>query len=345
MDAGILTNVLNQLAGRLSLGYARILPDALVLMRYLVAIEIVVLGVFWALGKSDITVSAIKKISAIGLFLWIITDMQSLSYALIRSFAQAGLVAGGSVLSVSNLFDPSAIIDMGFRTTKPIFDSIGGFSNIALHPVNSALQFLAGLMGLFSYFLIAWNLFVIIIEFYLFSVCAVILIPFAVFKPTSWLAERAIGGTFTIGVKLMVLALIVSLSYDIINSLDLTPVTASNYQLYSAVSLMCVIAYLCWSAPNFAAGIVSGGPNLSGSHFLAGAAAMGFAAERSAATVINRSVGTVKGAVNIGKGVYNGGRWAYNKASGSASSTGKAPDIKPGTGSTSNGQAGNNQKA
>jgi type IV secretion system protein TrbL len=313
MDAGILTNVLNQLAGRLSLGYARILPDALVLMRYLVAIEIVVLGVFWALGKSDITVSAIKKITAIGLFLRIITEMQSLSYALIRSFAQAGLVAGGSALTVSNLFDPSAIIDMGFKTTKPIFDSIGGFSNIALHPVNSALQFLAGLIGLFSYFLIAWNLFVIIIEFYLFSVCAVILIPFGVFKPTSWLAERAIGGTFTIGIKLMVLALIVSLSYDIINSLDLTPVTESNYQLYCAVSLMCVIAYLCWSAPNFAAGMISGGPNLSGSHMLAGAAALGFAGDRAASTTVQRSVSTVKAATGLARGTYSKGKGLYDK--------------------------------
>ncbi|MGO9148064.1 MAG: type IV secretion system protein, partial [Desulfomonilia bacterium] len=125
MDSGVLTSVLNQLAGRLSLGYARILPDALVLMRYLVAIEIVVLGVFWALGKSDVTVTAIKKITAIGLFLWIITGMQSLSYALIRSFAQAGLVAGGNAITLTNLFDPSAIIDMGFKTTKPIFDAIG----------------------------------------------------------------------------------------------------------------------------------------------------------------------------------------------------------------------------
>lgn len=313
MDAGILTTVLNQMAGRLSLGYARILPDALVLMRYLVAIEIVVLGVFWALGKSDITITAIKKITAIGLFLWIVTEMQSLSFALIRSFAQAGLVAGGNVLTVANLFDPSAIIDMGFKTTKPIFDAIGGFTNIAHHPVNCALQFLAGLIGLFSYFLIAWNLFVIIIEFYIFSVCSVILIPFAVFKPTAWLAERAIGGTFTIGVKLMVLALIVSIAYDIMGGLDLTPATDSNYQLYCAVSLMCVIAYLCWSAPNFAAGIISGGPNLSGSHFLAGAAAMGFAGDRTAATAVNRSVATVKKAAGIGIGA---GKWGYNKLKG-----------------------------
>lgn len=337
MDSGILTSVLNQLAGRLSLGYARILPDALVLMRYLVAIELVVLGLFWALGKSDITVTAIKKITAIGFFLWVITEMQTLTYALIRSFAQAGLVAGGNVINLTTLFDPSAIVDMGFRITKPIFDDIGGFTNIAYHPVNSALQFLAGLLGLFSYFFIAWNLFIIIIEFYLFTVCAVILIPFAVFKPTSWLAERAIGGTFTIGVKLMILALIISIAYDVMGGLDLTPVTDNSYQLYCAVSLMCVIAYLCWSAPNFAAGIISGGPNLSGSHFLAGAAALGFAGDRAAATVVGRSVGTVKKAASLGVGAS---QWAYNKA------TGRGSDMKSGSGGTNNnGKAGNNQKA
>ncbi|MGD0819213.1 MAG: P-type conjugative transfer protein TrbL [Desulfomonilia bacterium] len=335
MEAGILTTVLNQLAGRLSLGYARILPDALVLMRYLVAIEIVIMGVFWALGKSDITVTAIKKITAIGFFLWVVTEMKTLSHVLIMSFAQAGLVAGGNTITLSNLFDPSSIIDMGFRTTKPIFDDIGGFVNIYQHTVNCALQFLAGLIGLFSYFFIAWNLFVVIIEFYLFTVCSVILIPFAVFKPTAWLAERAIGGTFTIGVKLMVLAFIVSITYDIMGGLDLTTASTSHYQLYCAVSLMCVIAYLCWSAPNFAAGIISGGPNLSGSHFLTGAAAFGFAGDRAAATAVNRSVGTVKMVLGAGK-------YGYNKVKGGGDNTGKAPEVKPGAGGTNNnGKTGN----
>jgi type IV secretion system protein TrbL len=335
MDTGILTSVLNQLAGRLSLGYARILPDALVLMRYLVAIELVVLGVFWAFGKSDITVTAIKKVTAIGFFLWVVTEMKTLSHALIMSFAQAGLVAGGNTLTLGNLFDPSSIIDMGFKITKPIFDSIGGIPTIVNHPINSTLQFITGLMGLFAYFLIAWNIFVVVIEFYLFTVCAVILIPFAVFKPTSWLAEKAIGGTFVIGVKLMVLAIIVSIAYDIIGSLDLSPVADDNYALYCGISVVCVIAYLCWSAPNFAAGIVSGGPNLSGSHMLAGAAAMSFAADRVAATTASRSVGIVKFAVSKIKGSEDNGK-----------NTGKAPDIKPGAGGTNNnGQAGDSQKA
>lgn len=294
MDTGILTTVLNQLAGRLSLGYARMLPDALVLLRYLVAIEIVMLGVFWALGKSDITVTAIKKITAIGLFLWIVTGMKTLSHSLIMSFAQAGLVAGGNLITTANLFDPSAIIDMGFKVTKPIFDNIGGFSNIALHPVNSALQFITGLIGLFAYFLIGWNLFVVIIEFYLFTVCAVILIPFAVFKPTSWLAEKAIGGTFIIGVKLMVLALIVSVAYDIIGSLDLSPVADDNYAIFCGMSIACVISYLSWSAPNFAASMLAGGPNLSGTHMVAGAAAAGFAGV-SAITQVKKALGREDG--------------------------------------------------
>jgi len=147
-------------------------------------------------------------------------------------------------------------------------------------------------------------------------VCAVILIPFAVFKPTAWLAERAIGGTFTIGVKLMVLALIVSLSYDIINSLDLTPITDNNYEVYCAVSLVCVLAYLCWSAPSFAANIISGGPNLTGSHMLAAAAAIGFAADRTASTAVSRSINTVRTAASLGGFSYRAGKFGYNKVTG-----------------------------
>ncbi len=75
MDTGILTETLNRFAQVCSLGYAALLPDALHLMSYFVVFEIVALGVFWALGKGDIAVTAMQKLTVIGFFLFVISNM------------------------------------------------------------------------------------------------------------------------------------------------------------------------------------------------------------------------------------------------------------------------------
>jgi type IV secretion system protein TrbL len=262
VETGILTDTLNRFAQVCSLGYAGLLPDALRLMTYFVVIEMVVLGVFWALGKGDIAVTAIQKMTVIGFFLFVLSNMGYLSNVLIKSFARAGLMAGGGSLSVQNLFDPSAIVDFGLQATEPIFREKSSMLDFFQHPFDNMFKGLAGIIIILAYALIACQLFITILEFYLFSLCAMILIPFSVFRPTSWLGERAIGAVFAVSLKMMVLGLVVSLSYNTLKTVHL-PIDCTAKDVAVLMSIAGVIALLCWHAPAIAAHYLSGSPSLS----------------------------------------------------------------------------------
>jgi type IV secretion system protein TrbL len=303
MNSGILTEMLTRFTEVATLGYTALLPEAMYLMNFFIVIEIVLLGVFWALGSGNITVNVIQKITAIGAFLWIISNAQKISKAIISSLGELGMVAGGQSVSIADLFDPSTIVGFGFTATYPIFKNTGGVWSAFTSPVDSILFAFCGIIILFSYFVIGWNIFITIIEFYLFTVCSVILIPFALFKPTSFLAQKAINGTFGLGIKFMVLGFIISISYNTLKTLSI-PDDPTYHQLFSMVLGSGAISYLCWHAPSMASTIISGGsPNLSiGGVYGALGSATGTAIKTSTA-VRSQGVAAVQQAVNMGSSI------------------------------------------
>ena len=313
MDTGILTETLNRFAQCCSLGYAALLPDALHLMNYFVVFEIVALGVFWALGKGDIAVTAMQKLTVIGFFLFVISNMGSLSQALIKSFAKAGLTAGGGSVSVANLFDPSAIIDFGLQATQPIFASGSSLVNFFVHPFDNIFKGLAGIIIILSYCLIACQLFITIVEFYLFSLCAMMLIPFSVFRPTAWLGERAIGAVFAISIKMMVLGLVISLAYNTLKTLNL-PVDCDVKEVCVMMAMSGAIALLCWHAPAIAGHYLSGSPTLAFHSFVSPAAMIGYYLMRSTSTRHTASRNQFREASLKGKGSQPGGTSATNSS-------------------------------
>jgi type IV secretion system protein TrbL len=199
--------------------------------------------------------------------------MGYLSNVLIKSFARAGLIAGGGSLSVQNLFDPSVIVDFGLQATEPIFRENSSMLDFFQHPFDNMFKGLAGIIIILAYCLIACQLFITILEFYLFSLCAMILIPFSVFRPTSWLGERAIGAVFSVSLKMMVLGLVVSLSYNTLQTLQL-PADCTTKDVAVLMSIAGVIALLCWHAPTVAAAYLSGSPSLAFHSFIGPAATL-----------------------------------------------------------------------
>ena len=62
-----------------------------------------------------------------------------------------------------------------------------------------------------AFFILAVQMFVTIIEFKLTSLAGFILVPFALWNRTSFLAERVLGNVVSSGIKVMVLAVIVGI--------------------------------------------------------------------------------------------------------------------------------------
>ena len=104
MENGILTSMLMEFVSTATLGYSRLMPDAMYLMQFFVALEIVLVGLWWAFGKEGISVTAIKKLTVIFFFLWILANFQMISRALVSSLGKAGITASGNAIPLSVIF-------------------------------------------------------------------------------------------------------------------------------------------------------------------------------------------------------------------------------------------------
>ena len=78
---------------------------------------------------------------------------------------------------------------------------------------------LAWVIVLLAFFVLAVQLFIAIIEFKLTTLAGFVLVPFALFGQTAFLAERVLGNVISSGIKLMVLAIVVGIGSSIFGTL------------------------------------------------------------------------------------------------------------------------------
>jgi len=113
-----------------------------------------------------------------------------------------------------------------------------------------------------AYILIAWQIFYAVLEFNLLAAVVGIFLPFGFFEPTKFLAEKAIGAIVSSGVKLMVLAFIMSVIEPTLSTLAFSG-DLNFTEIWSALLTVGAVAFLAWNAPGIAAGLLAGSPSLS----------------------------------------------------------------------------------
>ena len=117
---------------------------------------------------------------------------------------------------------------------------------------------------LLSFFILAIQLFVTLIEFKLTTLAGFILIPFGLFGKTAFLAERVLGNVVSSGVKVLVLAVIVGVGSTLFAQFTQSApgaqptVDDAMALVLAALSLLGLGIF----GPGVANGIVSGGPQL-----------------------------------------------------------------------------------
>jgi type IV secretion system protein TrbL len=264
-DIGSMTQTLQYFVSVASLGYSELIPSALDILQKFIIIELLFMGIFsFAFGETGlITATVVKKILVIGFYIYLIKNFEQLSGILFRSFSEFGLLAGGSKITTEDLFDPSAIINMGFECVEGFQNSIGGVFEDIVNPIQTIFKVIISFAILISYFIIALNSFTIILEFYLLTVCSVVLLPFGLFRPTAFLAEGAIAGAFRMGLKFMVFSFIFCMSFNILNNLNL-PDSPTIKELFVTLFTVLTICWLCGKIPQTAANFISSSPNFSG---------------------------------------------------------------------------------
>ena len=318
-NAGILTYILNAFLTVFSHGYSAILPSAQHLLFLMAGIEMTLAGLYWALRGENLFVPLIQKSLVIGTFAYFVLNWPMLIGAVLSGFIFVGQHAGsggggGAILSLTN---PSAIISQGFAATKPIINTINALSPIQLGQL--ALLGWALIFTIISFFILGIQCFISYLEFYIIAVLALILVPFGVFKHTAFLAEKSLGVIISHGVKLMVLAFIISAATPVLatitNILPNTGVTAD--QAFSIMLAAMAIAFLAWHAPGIAGGMMSGGPSLHagtaastgiaaglgtmlGWNAAQGAAQQGFNATKAGVSGLARTAGGATQAAQLG---------------------------------------------
>jgi len=142
-----------------------------------------------------------------------------------------------------------------------------------------------------AFFILAVQMFVTIIEFKLTTLAGFILVPFALWNRTSFLAERVLGNVVSSGIKVMVLAVIVGIGANFFSQFT-TALQGQEPDIGQAMSLVLASLTLFGLGifgPSIASGLVAGAPQLgagaalgtavgaAGVTMLAGGATMGAA--------------------------------------------------------------------
>ena len=272
-DLGVIDHFLNVFSQYIDTGFGLLGPEVAFLTATLVVIDMVLAGLFWAMGGSeDLIAKLIKKILYVGAFAFIISNFNALSSILFRSFAGLGLVASGSTLTSAQFLQPGRLAGIGVDAGHPILTQIGdlaGFPGVFLNLDSIVVLFLAWLVVLVSFFVLAVQLFVTLIEFKLTTLAGFVLIPFALWNRTAFLAERVLGNVVSSGVKVLVLAVIVGIGSTLFaefhNAIGAEPsIDQALAVMLAALSLLGLGIF----GPGIATGLVSGAPQLG-----AGAAA------------------------------------------------------------------------
>jgi type IV secretion system protein TrbL len=276
-DLSVIDHFLDVFSRYIDSGFGLLGGEVGFLTATLVVIDMTLAGLFWAMGGvsgngDDVIAKLVKKTLYVGAFAFIIGNFNALAGILFRSFAGLGLVASGSSLTQAQLLQPGHIAQVGVDAGRPIMAQIGdlaGFPEVFLNIDSIVVLFLAWLVVIVSFFVLAVQLFVTLIEFKLTTLAGFVLLPFALWNKTAFLAERVLGNVVSSGIKVLVLAVIVGIGSGIFSEFQLPPGSEPSIDNALAIMLASLTLFgLGIFGPGIATGLVSGAPQLG-----AGAAA------------------------------------------------------------------------
>jgi type IV secretion system protein TrbL len=267
-DLNVIDQFMDSFVRYIDSGFGLLGPDVGFLTTILIGIDITLAGLFWALGGEDDMIGRfLKKILYVGVFALILNQFSTLTDIVFRSFAGLGLTAGGGTMTAADLLRPGHLAGTGFDAAHPLLDQaselvgpVAFFTNF----VEIAVLMIAWVVVIVAFFILAVQMFVTILEFKLTSLAGFVLVPFALWNRTSFLAERVLGNVISSGIKVMVLAVIVGIGSNYFGEFT-RALNGQEPDLNQAMSLMLASLALFGLGifgPTIASGLVSGAPQL-----------------------------------------------------------------------------------
>jgi len=316
---GVIDRFLGIFAQYIDSGFGLVQGDVRWLAGVLIAIDITLAGIFWAMAPDeDVLARLIKKTLYIGVFAFIIGNFNNLAQIIYNSFAGLGIEAGGGTLSQAQLLQPGRLAQVGIDAGQPILASISslmGFTSFFDNFIQIAILLIAWLIVVISFFIMAIQIFISLIEFKLTTLAGFVLVPFGLFGRTAFLAEKVLGNVVSSGVKVLVLAVIVGIGSTIFGQFTTgfnNPPTISDALtlILAALSLLGLTIF----APGIANGLIAGGPQLgAGAAVGTGLAVAGIGAAGAALAAggLGAAGGAIAGTARAGASAAGGASAAY----------------------------------
>ncbi len=267
-DLGIIDRFTQTFLSFIDNGFGLLGPDVGFLLRILIGIDIVLAGLAWAFQESgDVVAQLLRKVLYVGAFALILNNFSFLADVVFDSFVALGLRATGSPIAAVDLLRPGFVASAGVQAAHPILAEVQtliGFPGVLVNAVEIFILLLAWIVILIAFFVLAVQMFVTLVEFKLIALAGFVLVPFALWGKTIFLAERVLGNVVSAGIKVMVLAVIVGIGSTIFDdaarALQGQEVTIERTipLVLAALSLLGIGIY----GPRIASGLVSGGPQL-----------------------------------------------------------------------------------
>lgn len=342
-DLNIIDSFLATFIAYIDSGFGLLKGDVGGLTSILIAIDVTIAGLFWALdGENNVLGRLIKKVLYVGTFAFILNNFRTLANLIFQSFSKLGLDASANSLAAADLLKPGKLAGIGFEASHPLLEQVARLSGLDTFIPNFltiVVLLLAWLIVLLAFFVLAIQLFITVLEFKLTTLAGFVLVPFAFWNKTAFLAERVLGNVITSGIKVMVLAVIVGIGSSFFGQF-VTALGGQDADIAQAMTLVLAsltILGLGIFGPGIASGLVAGAPQLgagaaigtvgaaAGAGMIAGGAVVGGA--RAIAGAGGSALGALKAATSMGGGANasNSGGSSPSAPSGGSSGAGGGP--------------------
>jgi type IV secretion system protein TrbL len=326
MNTGVIDQFLNTFTTYIDSGFGLLSGEVAFLATTLVVIDMTIAALFWAWSPDEeILARLIKKTLYVGFFAFLIGNFNGLAKIVFNSFSGLGLKAAGSGLSADQFLQPGRIAQVGIDAGWPILQAVSslvGFTAV-INPgiwLQLAVLLIAFLIVVGSFFVLAIQLFVTLIEFKLTTLAGFLLVPFGLFGHTAFLAERVLGNVVASGVKILVLAVIVGIGTNLFS--QFTQGFGGNQPTLQDVLAIALAALSLFGlgiyGPGIATGLAAGAPQLGASAAIGTVSTIWSAGRAVPATVM--AAGST--AAGISGAVLRGGRGAVSFVSGKGFSSG-----------------------
>ncbi|MBU0744284.1 MAG: type IV secretion system protein [Gammaproteobacteria bacterium] len=323
IDPGAITLIQATFLEHINVAFATMAGYAFKLLYLFASIELVILGLAWALQRDLGWDKLFFKIIKIGIIFFIIQNYPWLLSTILESFAQmAGIVVNDASIA-QYVFNPAKIWQYGYNVGVHLLQLAANSNIFGL----AMIQLSLGMGILLVFGLLGIQMVVQIVGFYVVSFGALILLPFGALSAGRNMLDKAVQSVLQAGLRLMVLIIIIGMAVLVWNSFDLTELSSTtNFNInqplglfFSALLFLSLAFYL----PKVLSQIVG---ELSDNLLNSGGSAVSVTRESAPASISSSSSGmpNIQAATTISPSTSSGSNYTQAGIS-SASSAASMP--------------------